>query len=193
MADNWDSNINNNFETNVDIELLKKEIGQRFPYYDVQIGLNKATFFCRIDENTLEENFENLRLSLSEKGYIPMLRFEQGEHKIYVLKKTKRKEKPVWINFVLLIATIITTIITGAILNTCMGSGILQISNFPVYIIAPVIIVVIIVSINKTKIIHTGFSFRFFDLLSHLRQGNPTSSVVLFQLSSLFSCQQTYL
>ena len=118
MTDNWDSNVNNNFETNVDIELLKKEIGQRFPYYDFQIGLNKVTFFCRIDEDRLEENFENLRKSLSEKGYIPMLRFDQGEYKIYVLKKTKRKEKPIWINFVLLIATIITTIITGAIIYT---------------------------------------------------------------------------
>ena len=118
MANNWDSNINNDFETNVDIELLKKEIGQRFPYYDLQIGLNKVTFFCRIDEDTLEENFESLRKSLSEKGYIPMLRFEQGEYKIYVLKKIKRKERPVWINYALLIATIITTIITGAIIYT---------------------------------------------------------------------------
>ncbi len=84
----------------------------------MRVNLNKVTFFCRIDENTLEENFENLRRSLSEKGYIPMLRFEQGESKIYVLKKTKRKEKPIWINFALLIATIITTIITGAIIYT---------------------------------------------------------------------------
>ncbi len=118
MSNSWSNNVNNSFETNVDVELLKKEIGQRFPYYDLRVNLNKVTFFCRIDENTLEENFENLRRSLSEKGYIPMLRFEQGESKIYVLKKTKRKEKPIWINFALLIATIITTIITGAIIYT---------------------------------------------------------------------------
>jgi len=118
MTNNWNTATNNNIDTNVDIELLKKEIGQRFPYYDIRIGLNRVTFFCRIDEDSLEENFENLRTSLSEKGYIPMLRYEQGEHRIYVLKKTKQKQRPIWINIALLIATIITTIITGAIIYT---------------------------------------------------------------------------
>ena len=116
MADSWNTGTDFNFETNIDIELLKKEIGQRFPYYDFRVSPNRATFFCRIDEDTLEENFDGLRRSLSEKGYIPMLRFEQGEHKIYVIKKVKRKERPVWINYALLIATIITTIITGSII-----------------------------------------------------------------------------
>ena len=117
MADSWTTGTDNYFETNIDVELLKKEIGQRFPYYDFRVDINRATFFCRIDEETLEENFDRLRLSLSEKGYIPMLRFEQGEHKIYVIRKQKRKERPVWINYALLVATIITTIITGSIIH----------------------------------------------------------------------------
>jgi membrane-associated protease RseP (regulator of RpoE activity) len=118
MAESWKTGTEDNFDISIDVELLKKEIGQRFPYYDFRVDINRATFFCRIDEETLEKNFDSLRLSLSEKGYIPMLRFEQGEHKIYVVKKPKRKERPVWINYALLIATIITTIITGAIIYT---------------------------------------------------------------------------
>jgi membrane-associated protease RseP (regulator of RpoE activity) len=103
-------------ETNLDIELLKSEIGKHFPFYDMKYDLNTAAFFCRIDKELLEEKFDSLRKSLKEKGYIPMLRYEKGEHVIYVIKKPKRKEKSVWINIFLLIATIITTILTGSIL-----------------------------------------------------------------------------
>ena len=104
-------------ETALDIELLKREVGQQFPFYDVKFDLKTAAFFCRIDDETLEEKFDNLRRSLGEKGYIPMLRYEKGEHIIYVIKKKSKKEKPVWINIFLLIGVIITTIITGSILH----------------------------------------------------------------------------
>jgi len=45
-----------------------------------------------------------------------MLRYEKGEHIIYVIQKSTRKEKPVWVNIALLVATIITTVLTGSIL-----------------------------------------------------------------------------
>ena len=104
-------------ETNLDIELLKSEVGKHFPFYDMKYDVNTAAFFCRIDKELLEEKFDSLRKSLKEKGYIPMLRYEKGEHIIYIIKKPKRKEKPIWINIFLLIATIITTILTGSILH----------------------------------------------------------------------------
>jgi len=117
MPDNWNPFMNKNNVTNLDIELLKREVGQRFPFYEVKSNLNTVAFFCRIDEETLEGNFDSLRKSLSEKGYVPMLRYEKGEHTIYIIQKPKRKEKSIWINISLLIATIITTILTGSILN----------------------------------------------------------------------------
>lgn len=101
--------------TTLDVELLKREVGQQFPFYDMRYDLNTAVFFCRIDETTLEEKFTSLRRSLSEKGYIPMLRYEHGEHIIYVIKKPKIKKKPVWINLALLIATIFTTTLAGSL------------------------------------------------------------------------------
>jgi Zn-dependent protease len=104
-------------ETSLDIDLLKREVGQQFPFYDMRFNTKTAAFFCRIEEETLEEKFDMLRRSLGEKGYIPMLRYEKGEHIIYVIKKVKKKEKPVWINIFLLIAVIITTIVTGSILH----------------------------------------------------------------------------
>lgn len=45
-----------------------------------------------------------------------MLKHEKGEDIIYVLKKPEGKEKPFWINIGLLVAVIVTTILTGSIL-----------------------------------------------------------------------------
>jgi len=116
MSDDFKPFETTNNVTNLDVELLKREVGQRFPFYDMKFNIDTAAFFCRIDEETLEEKFDSLRRSLSEKGYIPMLRYEKGEHLIYIIKKIKKKEKPIWINIFLLTATIITTILTGSIL-----------------------------------------------------------------------------
>ncbi len=116
MPDDWDQpNMTYNV-TNLDIDLLKKEVGQRFPFYDMRSNINAVLFFCRIDKENLDENFESLRKSLSEKGYIPMLRYEKGEHIIQIIFKPKLKKKPVWINLALFIATVFTTTLAGAIL-----------------------------------------------------------------------------
>ena len=117
MANTWTWNPfdSPDQKSNLDIELLKGEIGKHFPFYDSKFNLNTAAFFCRIDTELLEEKFELLRQSLSEKGYIPMLRFDKGEYVIYVIKKPKVKKKPIWINIALLIATIFTTALAGSV------------------------------------------------------------------------------
>lgn len=116
MPDNFNPFQTPTTETSLDIELLKKEVGQHFPFYDFRFDQNTAAFFCRIDKETLEEKFNLLRFNLSKLGYTPMLRYEKGEHIIYIIKKPKRKEKPISINVILLIFTILTTILTGSIL-----------------------------------------------------------------------------
>jgi membrane-associated protease RseP (regulator of RpoE activity) len=115
MPDGWNNFEQPNTDAVFDIELLKREVGQRFPFYDVKSGTDVAIFFCRIDEMMLEEKFDSLRQSLSEKGYTPMLRYEHGEHVIYVIRKPKVKKKPIWINILLLIATVFTTTLAGSL------------------------------------------------------------------------------
>lgn len=114
MPNEWDTSAQDNQQ--IDIEFLKKEVSQRFPFYDMKSTINAILFFCRVDEETLDEKFESLRQSLSEKGFIPILRYEKGEHIIYIIKKTRKKEKSIWINIFLLIATVITCSLTGSIL-----------------------------------------------------------------------------
>jgi Zn-dependent protease len=116
MADKWNNFEQIPVETPFDIELLQREVGQRFPFYDMKSNINTIAFFCRIDEETLEEKFESLRLVLSEKHYIPMIRFEHGEHIIYIIKKPQsKKKKSVWINIILLVATVFTTTLAGSL------------------------------------------------------------------------------
>ena len=115
MPDAW-NNFEQPLESQFDIELLQREVGQRFPFYDMKSNINTVAFYCRIDEETLEEKFESLRLILSDKKYIPMIRSEHGEQIIYIIKKPKsKKKKPVWINIILLIATVFTTTLAGSL------------------------------------------------------------------------------
>jgi membrane-associated protease RseP (regulator of RpoE activity) len=79
-------------------------------------NINTIAFFCRIDEETFEEKFESLRLSLVEKNYIPMIKYEHGEYILYVVKKPQsKKRKSVWVNLILLVATVFTTTLAGAL------------------------------------------------------------------------------
>ena len=95
----YDSNINSDF----DIEFLQKEVGKLFPFYDFIFGNNNLVFYCRINQDSLESDFNDLREILSKKNYIPILRHEKGEDLIYIIKKPLKKEKTVWINIILII------------------------------------------------------------------------------------------
>jgi membrane-associated protease RseP (regulator of RpoE activity) len=118
MPNNWSGFGFSNIESKLNIELLKEEVGKHFPFYDFRFNTKTAAFFCKIDNETLENKFDKLRRSLSKKGYIPMLRYENGEHIIYVIEKPKRKIRPVWVNYILLAVVIITTVLTGSIIYT---------------------------------------------------------------------------
>lgn len=103
------------YTSSFDVDFLKREVGQRFPFYEMKDQGSALVFYCRIDDLTRDEHFDMLRKTLIAKGYIPLLRYEQGEHKIYVIEKPKKKYRPVWVNLLLLIATIITTTLAGAL------------------------------------------------------------------------------
>jgi len=122
MSEDWSSfePIDENEEviTNLDIELIKSEIGKKFSFYDFKVQPNVVAFFCRVDPETLDEDFDSLRISLLEKGYIPMIRYEQGEHIIYVIPKPKARIRSKWVNVALFLATIFTTVLAGSMLFT---------------------------------------------------------------------------
>ena len=122
MNEDWSSfepiDENEKVITNLDIELIKSEIGKKFSFYDFKVQPNIVAFFCRVDLETLDEDFDSLRISLLEKGYIPMIRYEQGEHIIYVIPKPKAKIRSKWVNLILFLSTVFTTILAGSMLFT---------------------------------------------------------------------------
>ena len=121
---NYSTTYNPYKESNIDIDYLKREVGLRFPIKETRNIGDTAVFYVMIDKESSGEQFDSLRKIISSKGYIPILRKEKDEHIIYITKKPKRKEKPMWVNAVLLIATIITTTLTGSLLH--IGYGDLQ-------------------------------------------------------------------
>lgn len=117
-----DSNFNTS--NTVDLEFLKYEIGKQFPFYDHRQTPQGIAFYCNIDKSVFNDRFALLRKNLSKEGYIPLYRHDHGEDVIYIMKKPDQKQKPFWVNIALLIATIITTLLTGSLLE--LGYGDLQ-------------------------------------------------------------------
>ncbi|MBS3778104.1 MAG: site-2 protease family protein [Candidatus Thermoplasmatota archaeon] len=108
----------------LDVDFLKQAVGKQFPFYDMRPTKRGIAFFCNIDKSVFNDRFSSLRSQLASQGYIPLFQHEHGEDIIYVIKKPRRKEKPVWVNMLLLVATIITTLVTGSLLE--LGYGDLQ-------------------------------------------------------------------
>ena len=119
MRNPWiTSKMNDEHHTrHFDLDFVKQEMGMRFPFYDMRIHDSYVVFYCSIDQEKFISSFEELRKTLSLKGYIPIFRRERGEDLIYVTRLTAKKEKSLWVNIVLLLATILTTTITGSLLH----------------------------------------------------------------------------
>ncbi|MGD9962777.1 MAG: site-2 protease family protein [Thermoplasmata archaeon] len=96
-----------------EIELVKSLVARRFPVYDVKVDYDVVQFYCKIDETTLEENFEGLREEMSPHGYIPMVTYDKGEHIIMVARKPAAKYKSVRVNLVMLIVTFVAMMFAG--------------------------------------------------------------------------------
>ena len=97
-----------------DIEQIKATVGRYFPIYNTQVHFDTVSMYCNVDTNTLEQNFESLRKDLKGLAYIPLITKEKGEHVIHVVKRPPAKFRGPWLNLVLLIATIGSTILAGA-------------------------------------------------------------------------------
>lgn len=96
-----------------EIELVKGLVARYFPVYDVKVNYDVVQFFCRIDETTLEDNFERLREEMSPHGYIPMVTYDKGEHIIMVGRKPPAKYKSIYVNLVMLIITFVAMMFAG--------------------------------------------------------------------------------
>ncbi|MFA5313347.1 MAG: site-2 protease family protein [Methanomassiliicoccales archaeon] len=99
-----------------EVEQVKSIVAHYFPIYDVRVNLNALTFFITPDPGALESKFEEMRIEMNGKMYIPFLANKGGEHTVTVMKRDERRTRGLWVNVVFLAITCITTVLAGAAL-----------------------------------------------------------------------------
>ena len=98
-----------------EIEMVRGLVARYFPVYDVKVDYDVVQFFCRIDETTLEDNFERLREEMSPHGYIPIVTYDKGEHVIMVGRKPPARYRSIYVNIAMLIVTFGTMMLAGVL------------------------------------------------------------------------------
>ena len=98
-----------------EIELVRGIVAQRFPVYETRVTPQAVQFLVNVDPATMEAQFEDLRVELVPKNYIPTLTKDGGEHVILVQRRAPQRFVGAHVNLVLLILTIATTTWAGAI------------------------------------------------------------------------------
>ncbi len=103
--------------TDVDeIEAIKATVGKYFPIYDVKVSYESLTLFISPVIETLESDFERMRDELGEKRYTPVLNKKMGEYQVQIIKRPEIKTRSILVNWIMLFATIGSTMFAGAFL-----------------------------------------------------------------------------
>lgn len=107
-----------------EVERVRGIVGRFFPIYDVRVRPEAIAFYVRVDPASLNEKFEALRTELRDGRYIPFLRYQGGEHVLYIQRSPQKKFRGPILNVILLIATLASTVYAGMILwNGTYGRG----------------------------------------------------------------------
>lgn len=98
----------------LDVPAIRARVERRFRVYDVQSDENVVAFFVHAEHGTLESDFEALKKELKPDGLLPLLKYQGGEHAIYVLRHPVRTRRGWKLNLVLFLLTLVTTTLAGA-------------------------------------------------------------------------------
>lgn len=114
----------------LDVAALRAQIERKFRVYDVQTDEHVVAFFVEVrargedavapsgapdtPRETLERSFHELKQELKAQGLVPLLKFQGGEHAIYVLRSPQRRRRSWKLNLALFLATLLTTTLAGA-------------------------------------------------------------------------------
>jgi len=99
-----------------ELERLRQAVAVHFPIYETRLGPQSVRFAVHVDRASLEAKFEALYQELGRLGYIPFLRQETGEEFVEVVRRPKLGPRHLWINIVLLAATVATTVFAGSMI-----------------------------------------------------------------------------
>ncbi len=114
-----------------ELDRLRTIVARYFPVYETTVGPQSVTFAVHVDRATLEPTFRSLADELWAKAYVGLLRERTGETFIEVVHRPPVSRGTIWINLGLLAATLVTTILTGALIwNAFVGGASLTESDF---------------------------------------------------------------
>lgn len=98
----------------LDVPSLRARLEERFKVYDVQSDEHVVAFYIDAPRETLEADFEALKRDLKPQGLLPLLKFQGGEHAIYILRNPTRTRRGWKLNATLFLLTVLTTTLAGA-------------------------------------------------------------------------------
>ncbi len=98
----------------LDVPAIRARVEQRFRVYDVQGDENVIAFFVHATDGSLETDFEALKRDLKPEGLLPLLKYQGGEHAIYVVRNPTRTRRGWKLNAILFALTVVTTTLAGA-------------------------------------------------------------------------------
>ena len=99
-----------------ELDRLKARVAVHFPVYETRLGPQSVTFAVHVEPGTLEGKFRQLSNELWPEFYVPILRRETGEYFIEVLRRPARGARGIGVNLILLLATVASTVFTGALI-----------------------------------------------------------------------------
>jgi len=70
-----------------EIDFLRTLVQQRFSVYETRVTPQAVQFHVTVDPATMEAKFDELRVDLVPKNYIPILTKEKGEHVVVVQRR----------------------------------------------------------------------------------------------------------
>src|SRR3989441_5345976 len=98
-----------------EVEGLRVTVSRYFPVAKVLVNPFAVPFNAPRDPASLDETFDRLRRELVPKNYIPSIVRENGGYVVHVQKRPEPRFRGVHVNFLLLLATIGTTSVAGAV------------------------------------------------------------------------------
>ncbi|EQD72287.1 peptidase M50 family protein [mine drainage metagenome] len=99
-----------------ELDRLRAAVALYFPIYETQIAPASLVLSVHVDPATLEEKFDRLCKDLWRLFYVPILHYQTGEYTIEVIRRPVPRYKGVWINIILLVATIASVDFAGALI-----------------------------------------------------------------------------
>lgn len=99
-----------------ELDRIRSMVRAYFPIYETRVAPQSLLLAVHVDRATLEAKFDRMRQELWDQGYVPFLRRTAGEEFLEIVRRPPVRPRGVWLNLLLLGATIATTVFAGALL-----------------------------------------------------------------------------